>query len=172
MDEVGSDIVGIRLSPFTEFYGAYESGEHRYTQHSCTALFAGVPRMLLLFTQFSTQLSSWLRSAAGTLARANTLCPCLVGSWPFVIAWRVGETFTVSQLLAITLSPVIVTVSWRSLTGCLACIKLVCAVADPYCLSKYLMHVYNYLMHEKVSFMYQVLSCYCRFLPFIQLPGA
>ena len=27
VDEVGSDVVGIRLSPFTEFYGASESGE-------------------------------------------------------------------------------------------------------------------------------------------------
>lgn len=26
LEEVGSDVVGIRLSPFTEFYGAYESG--------------------------------------------------------------------------------------------------------------------------------------------------
>ncbi len=28
VEEVGSDVVGIRLSPFTEFYGAYESGMH------------------------------------------------------------------------------------------------------------------------------------------------
>ena len=28
VDEVGSDVVGIRLSPFTEFYGAHESGRH------------------------------------------------------------------------------------------------------------------------------------------------
>ncbi len=28
VEEVGSDIVGIRLSPFTEFYGAHESGKH------------------------------------------------------------------------------------------------------------------------------------------------
>ena len=27
VDEVGSDVVGIRLSPFTEFYGAIDSGE-------------------------------------------------------------------------------------------------------------------------------------------------
>lgn len=27
MDEVGSDVVGIRLSPFTEFYGANETGK-------------------------------------------------------------------------------------------------------------------------------------------------
>lgn len=27
MEEVGSDVVGIRLSPFTEFYGANESGK-------------------------------------------------------------------------------------------------------------------------------------------------
>lgn len=26
VDEAGSDVVGIRLSPFTEFYGANESG--------------------------------------------------------------------------------------------------------------------------------------------------
>lgn len=26
VDEVGADVVGIRLSPFTEFYGANESG--------------------------------------------------------------------------------------------------------------------------------------------------
>lgn len=26
VDEVGSDVVGIRLSPFTEFYGANETG--------------------------------------------------------------------------------------------------------------------------------------------------
>lgn len=42
VEEVGSDIVGIRLSPFTEFYGAYESGGHCNTPHSCIALFAGV----------------------------------------------------------------------------------------------------------------------------------
>lgn len=30
VDEVGSDLVGIRLSPFTEFYGALESGRHSF----------------------------------------------------------------------------------------------------------------------------------------------
>lgn len=29
VDEVGSDVVGIRLSPFTEFYGANETGKLR-----------------------------------------------------------------------------------------------------------------------------------------------
>lgn len=31
VDEVGSDVVGIRLSPFTEFYGANEAGTLLWT---------------------------------------------------------------------------------------------------------------------------------------------
>ena len=54
VDEVGSDIVGIRLSPFTEFYGAYESGGHRNTQCSCNALSGGA----LDCCCFSRRLSS------------------------------------------------------------------------------------------------------------------
>ena len=36
VDEVGSDLVGIRLSPFTEFYGAHESGRHSFVPSFCT----------------------------------------------------------------------------------------------------------------------------------------
>ena len=45
VDEVGSDVVGIRLSPFTEFYGAIDSGK---IQQSPTQRCAMSMRILVL----------------------------------------------------------------------------------------------------------------------------
>ncbi len=43
VDEVGSDVVGIRLSPFTEFYGAIESGRPSLPPPSCMCQPVPVP---------------------------------------------------------------------------------------------------------------------------------
>ena len=42
VDEVGSDVVGIRLSPFTEFYGAFESGTSLHV-YLCFCILGGMP---------------------------------------------------------------------------------------------------------------------------------
>ena len=62
VDEVGSDVVGIRLSPFTEFYGANETGMQMQlllrTTHPCAPLHSH--RQPVSMHVFSARLRTWM----------------------------------------------------------------------------------------------------------------
>ena len=75
VDEVGSDVVGIRLSPFTEFYGAYESGMTGFIVAgpfaNCRVAYVGCSMQAPVGSQ--AVLSSW---HVGCIGVTVTVGPC------------------------------------------------------------------------------------------------